>query len=103
MIAHNTLAKILAEIPVSPVNTISQYIDDILIEGKSVRDMMESIQRTLLDLGLEIPDSKCRGPAQKVKFLGVSWFNRAASVPQDTLEKENMDLLAKRNYKFWEP
>lgn len=89
-IAHNALAKILAEIPVSPDSTVYQYIDDILIGGKNqegVRDTMENIRKTLLDLGLEIPDSKCQGPAQEVKFLGVWWVNGAASVPQDTLEK----------------
>ena len=33
------------------------------------------------------PDSKCQGPAQEVKFLGVWWIKGAASVPQDTLKK----------------
>jgi len=48
---------------------------------------MEKIWTTLLELGLENPDSKCQGPAQEVKFLGVCWIKGAASVPQDTLKK----------------
>jgi len=88
--AQNALAKILAEIPVSPGCTVYQYIDDILIGGEdkeSVKDTMKKIRTTLLELGLEIPDSKCQGPAQEVKFLGVWWIKGAASVPQDTLGK----------------
>ncbi|KFQ41576.1 hypothetical protein N333_04379, partial [Nestor notabilis] len=88
-IAHNALAKVLAEIPVPPGNTVYQYIDDILIGGEnreSVKDTMKNIQKTLVELGLEIPDSKCQAPAQEVKFLGVWWVKRAASIPQDTLE-----------------
>ncbi|KAM4683521.1 LOW QUALITY PROTEIN: adhesion G-protein coupled receptor G7 [Amazona ochrocephala] len=34
-IAHNALAKILAEIPVPPGNAVYQYIDDILIGGEN--------------------------------------------------------------------
>ncbi|NXN81012.1 TF26 protein, partial [Bombycilla garrulus] len=89
-IAHNALAKALSEIPVSQGCTVYQYIDDILIGGESqesVQDMMQNIRKTLSDLGLEIPDSKCQGPAQEVKFLGVWWIKGAASVPQDTLKK----------------
>ncbi|NXS63907.1 TF29 protein, partial [Brachypteracias leptosomus] len=87
-IPHNALAKVLAEIPVSSDNIIYQYIDDILIGGdqEGVKDTMEKIQGTLLELGLEVPDSKCQGPAQEIKFLGVWWTNRVVSIPQDTLE-----------------
>lgn len=38
-------------------------------------------------MGLEVPETKCQGLAQEVKFLGVWWIKRAASVPEDTLEK----------------
>jgi len=89
-VSHNALAEVLAEIPVSPGCTVYQYIDDILIGGKdqeSVKDTMEIIRITLLKLGLEIPDSKCQGPAREVKFLGVWWIKGAAAIPQDTLKK----------------
>ncbi|NXS64171.1 TF29 protein, partial [Brachypteracias leptosomus] len=89
-IAHNASAKVLAEIPIPSDNTVYQYIDDILIGGnnqESVKDTMEKIRGTLIELGLEVPDSKCQGPDQGVKFLGVWWINGAASSPQDTLEK----------------
>lgn len=70
-IAHNALAKVLAEIPVPSDSTVYQYIDDILVgrtSPDSVRDTMENIRDTLNKLGLEIPDSKCQGPAQEVKL-----------------------------------
>ncbi|KFW10336.1 hypothetical protein N326_05299, partial [Eurypyga helias] len=90
VIAHNALAKVLAEIPVPSDNTIYQYINGILTGGKnqeSVRATMENIRGTLLELGLEMPDSTCQGPAQEFKFLGVWWIKGVASVPQDTLER----------------
>ncbi|PKU43507.1 hypothetical protein llap_6182 [Limosa lapponica baueri] len=89
-IAHNALAKVLAEVPVSKGCTICQYIDDILIgreDQESMKGMMENFREMLLDLGLEVPDSKCQGSAQEVKFLGVWWIKGAASVLQDTLKK----------------
>ena len=89
-IAHNALMKILADIPHLPSVTVYQYMDDILIGGEKpeeVRHAMENIQEKLTALGLHIPPSKCQGPAQEFKFLGVWWIKGAASVPLDTLEK----------------
>ncbi|GAB0208996.1 pol-like protein ENS-3 [Grus japonensis] len=89
-IAHSALAKVLSEIPSPQGITIYQYINDILIGGKNseeVRHTMEGIQEKLITLGLDIPPSKCQGPAQEVKFLGVWWIKGAASVPPDALEK----------------
>ncbi|NWI62347.1 TF29 protein, partial [Todus mexicanus] len=89
-IAHNALAKVLAEVSSSPDVMVYQYIDDILIGGENpeeVKQAMENIREKLTALGLDIPPSKCQGPAQEVKFLGVWWIKGAASVPPDTLEK----------------
>ena len=89
-IAHNALVKILADISRSPSVTAYQYIDEILIGGENpdeVRRAMENMQQRLTALELHIPPSKCQGPAQEVKFLGVWWIKGAASVPPDTLEK----------------
>ncbi|GAB0208371.1 pol-like protein ENS-3 [Grus japonensis] len=89
-IAHNALAKVLSEIPSPQGITIYQYIDDILIGGENSEEVghtMEGIQEKLITLGLDIPPSKCQGPAQEVKFLGVWWIKGAASIPPNTLEK----------------
>ncbi|GAB0209671.1 pol-like protein ENS-3 [Grus japonensis] len=89
-IAHSALAKVLSEIPSPQGITIYQYIDDILIGGETseeVRHTMEGVREKLIILGLDIPSSKCQGPAQEVKFLGVWWIKGAASIPPDALEK----------------
>ncbi|KFQ24084.1 hypothetical protein N332_13839, partial [Mesitornis unicolor] len=89
-IAQNALATVLLELPDLPGVTVYQYIDDVLIaeeDTEKVGQAMETIQKKLTALGLDIPPSKCQGLAQKVKFLGVSWFKGAASVPSDTLGK----------------
>ncbi|NXO54347.1 POL5 protein, partial [Aramus guarauna] len=89
-IAHNTLAKVLTEISSPPGVTIYQYIDDILIGGENseeVRHTMENVREKLTALGLDITPSKCQGPSQEVKFLGVWWIKGAVSIPPDTLEE----------------
>ncbi|NXM33553.1 TF26 protein, partial [Oxyruncus cristatus] len=89
-IAHNVLAKVLAEILIPPDVTLYRYIDDILIGGndqESVKSTMKTIQEALTELGLEVPEAKCQGLAQEIRFLGVWWIKGAASVPPDTLDK----------------
>lgn len=89
-ISHNALAEVLVEILIPPDITLYQYIDNNLIGGddqESVRDTMKNICETLIELGLEILESKCQGLAQEVKFLGVWWIKGATSVPMDTLKK----------------
>lgn len=43
--------------------------------------------KKLTELGLEVLESKCQGPAQEIKFLGVWWIKGTVSVPSGTLEK----------------
>lgn len=89
-IAHNVLAKILTEISTPPGTVIYQYINDILIGGENaegVRHAMEAVREKLIVSGFDIPISKCQGPMQEVKFLGVWCIKGAASIPPDTLDK----------------
>jgi len=89
-IAHNALAKTLTGIPIPSDVTVYQYIDDLLIGGEqfdTVKQAMDDVTLQLTTLGLEIPPSKCQGPAQEVKFLGLWWMKGAFSIPPDTLEK----------------
>lgn len=89
-IAHDVLAKVLTEIPTPPGIVIYQYINDILIGGEDaegVRQAMEAVREKLIVSGFDIPISKCQGPIQEVKFLGVWWIKGAASIPPDTLDK----------------
>ena len=89
-IAHNALAKTLTGIPIPSDVTVYQYIDDLLIGGEqfdTVKQAMDDVTLQLTTLGLEIPPSKCQGPAQEVKLLGLWWMKGAFSIPPDTLEK----------------
>ncbi|KFR00517.1 hypothetical protein N306_11885, partial [Opisthocomus hoazin] len=89
-IAHDSLAKTLSGIPILSDVTIYQYIDDLLIGGEqfdTVKQAMDAVTLQLTTLGLEIPPSKCQGPSQEVKFLGVWWIKGALSIPPDTLQK----------------
>ncbi|KAF1410657.1 hypothetical protein FQV23_0004844, partial [Spheniscus humboldti] len=70
-IAHNALAKVLAQTSFSPGIAIYQYIDDILIASNTkdqVEQDMTKIINKLEQMGLEIPPSKIQTPAQEVKF-----------------------------------
>jgi len=53
----------------------------------TVKQATDVVTLHLTTLGLEIPPSKCQGPAQEVKFLGVWWIKGAFSIAPDTLEK----------------
>ena len=81
----------LAQITIPPGPTVYRYIDGILsgAEGpESITGAMKTVWATLIKLGLEVPESKCQGPAREVKFQGVWWVAGAASLPPESLEKK---------------
>ncbi|KFO91729.1 hypothetical protein N320_00818, partial [Buceros rhinoceros silvestris] len=87
-IAHNALATLLDTVKVPTGVCIYQYIDDILVgrdDKEQVRLAADAIWKSLTEAGLDVPVSKCQGPGQEVKFLGMWWIAGAIAVPQDTL------------------
>ncbi|CAM5103890.1 unnamed protein product [Natator depressus] len=91
-ICHGALAKVLDDLILPPNVQTVQYIDDILIGGKTseeVQEAMNQIKGALEALNLELPAEKCQGPSQEIKFLGTVWMGGRRSVPNDTVQELN--------------
>ncbi|CAM5100355.1 unnamed protein product [Eretmochelys imbricata] len=91
-ICHGALAKVLDDLILPPNVQTVQYIDDILIGGKTseeVQETMNQIKGALEALNLELPAEKCQGPSQEIKFLGTVWMGGRRSVPNDTVQELN--------------
>ncbi|KFO63346.1 hypothetical protein N302_01065, partial [Corvus brachyrhynchos] len=83
-----------------------QYIDDIIIWGNTaeVCKKAEKIIQILLKAGFAIKQSKVKGPAQEIQFLGVKWqdgrrqiltevINKITAMSPPTNKKETQALL----------
>ncbi|KAF1505426.1 Transposon Tf2-9 polyprotein, partial [Eudyptula minor novaehollandiae] len=68
-----------------------QYIDDIMVWGNTAGEVFEKgkeIVQILLKAGFAIKQSKVKGPAQEIQFLGIKWQDgHSAAIPPDTLRK----------------
>ncbi|KFV64175.1 hypothetical protein N307_00621, partial [Dryobates pubescens] len=95
-IAHNSLAALLDTIEVPKDVSVYQYIDDIFVGGND-KGKVGSVAAAIWDLltknGLQVPQDKCQGPSQEIKFLGSWWVAGAVSVPEDALEAIERDQL----------
>ncbi|GAB0205613.1 hypothetical protein GRJ2_003026900 [Grus japonensis] len=67
-----------------------QYIDDIIVWGNSAEEVSEKgkkIIQILLQAGFAIKQSKVKGPAQEIQFLGIRWHDGRRQIPMDIINK----------------
>ncbi|GAB0209508.1 hypothetical protein GRJ2_003416500 [Grus japonensis] len=68
-----------------------QYIDDIIVWGNSaaeeVSEKGKKIIQILLQAGFAIKQSKVKGPAQEIQFLGIRWHDGRRQIPMDIINK----------------
>ncbi|GAB0176699.1 hypothetical protein GRJ2_000135100 [Grus japonensis] len=67
-----------------------QYIDDIIVWRNSAEEVSEKgkkIVQILLKAGFAIKQSKVKGPAQEIQFLGIKWQDGCCQIPMDVINK----------------
>ncbi|KFV90002.1 hypothetical protein N326_10887, partial [Eurypyga helias] len=65
-----------------------QYIDDILVWGKTADEVFEKeIIQLLLKAGFAIKQSKVKGPEQEIQFLEIKWQDGRRQIPMDVINK----------------
>ncbi|KAK4819198.1 hypothetical protein QYF61_026814 [Mycteria americana] len=67
-----------------------QYIDDIIVWGNTAEEVFEKgkkIVQILLKAGFAIKQSKVKGPAQEIQFLGIKWQDGRHQIPMDVIKK----------------
>ncbi|KAK4806863.1 hypothetical protein QYF61_012584 [Mycteria americana] len=67
-----------------------QYIDDIIVWGNTAEEVFEKgkkIVQILLKASSAIKQSKVKGPAQEIQFLGIKWQDGRRQIPMDVINK----------------
>ncbi|RMC16235.1 hypothetical protein DUI87_08450 [Hirundo rustica rustica] len=67
-----------------------QYIDDIIVWGNTAMEVFEKgekIIQILLKAGFAIKQSKVKGPAREIQFLGVKWQDGRRQIPTEVINK----------------
>ncbi|KAK4823308.1 hypothetical protein QYF61_000521 [Mycteria americana] len=67
-----------------------QYVDDIIMWGNTAAEVFEKgkkIVQILLKAGFAIKQSKVKGPAQEIQFLGIKWQDGHHQIPMDVINK----------------
>ncbi|RMC19583.1 hypothetical protein DUI87_03141 [Hirundo rustica rustica] len=67
-----------------------QYIDDIIVWGNTAMEVFEKgekIIQILLKAGFAIKQSKVKGPAREIQFLGVKWQDGRWQIPTEVINK----------------
>ncbi|RMC09799.1 hypothetical protein DUI87_13586 [Hirundo rustica rustica] len=67
-----------------------QYIDDIIVWGNMAMEVFEKgekIIQILLKAGFAIKQSKVKGPAREIQFLGVKWQDGRRQIPTEVINK----------------
>ncbi|KAM7062164.1 tubulin--tyrosine ligase isoform 2-T3 [Acridotheres tristis] len=67
-----------------------QYINDIIVWGSTAGEVFkkgEKIIQILLKAGFAIKQSKVKGPAQEIQFLGVKWQDGRCQIPTEVIHK----------------
>ncbi|RMC11864.1 hypothetical protein DUI87_11990 [Hirundo rustica rustica] len=67
-----------------------QYIDDIIVWGNTAMEVFEKgekIIQILLEAGFAIKQSKVKGPAREIQFLGVKWQDGQHQIPTEVISK----------------
>ncbi|KAK4830730.1 hypothetical protein QYF61_013180 [Mycteria americana] len=71
-----------------------QYIDDIIVWGNTaeVFEKGKKIVQILLKAGFAIKQSKVKGPAQEIQFLGIKWQDGHCQIPTDVVTQKKKDF-----------
>ncbi|RMC01134.1 hypothetical protein DUI87_22400 [Hirundo rustica rustica] len=67
-----------------------QYIDDIIVWGNTAMEVFEKgekIIHILLKASFAIKQSKVKGPAREIQFLGVKWQDGRQQIPTEVINK----------------
>ncbi|KAK4832245.1 hypothetical protein QYF61_021170 [Mycteria americana] len=67
-----------------------RYIDDVIVWGNTAEGVFEKgkkIVQILLKAGFAINQSKVKGPAQEIQFLGIKWQDGRRQIPMDVMNK----------------
>ncbi|NWZ16942.1 POL3 protein, partial [Agelaius phoeniceus] len=67
-----------------------QYIDDIIVWGKTAAEVFEKgekIIQNLIKSGFAIKKSKVKRSSQEIQFLGVKWQDGRCQIPTDVINK----------------
>ncbi|KFQ58169.1 hypothetical protein N334_04441, partial [Pelecanus crispus] len=67
-----------------------QYVDEIIVWGNTEEEVFqkgEKIVQILLKAGFAIKQSKVKGPAQEIQFLGIKWQDGYRQIPTDVINK----------------
>ncbi|RMB93525.1 hypothetical protein DUI87_30223 [Hirundo rustica rustica] len=67
-----------------------QYIDDIIVWENTAMEVFEKgekIIHILLKAGFAIKQSKVKGPAREIQFLGVKWQDGRRQIPTEVINK----------------
>ncbi|RMB88543.1 hypothetical protein DUI87_18847 [Hirundo rustica rustica] len=84
-----------------------QYIDDIIVWGNTAMKVFEKgekIIQILLKAGFAIKQSKVKGPAREIQFLGVKWQDGRQQIPTKSQIVSPLYLVTrKKNDFYWGP
>ncbi|KAK4832710.1 hypothetical protein QYF61_025171 [Mycteria americana] len=67
-----------------------QYTDDIIVWsniGEAVFEKEKKVVQILLKAGFAVKQSKVKGPAQEIQFLGIKWQDGRRQIPMDVINK----------------
>ncbi|KFQ47701.1 hypothetical protein N333_02894, partial [Nestor notabilis] len=67
-----------------------QYIDDIIVWGDTAKEVFEKgrkIIQIMLKAGFAIKQSKVKGPAREIQFLGIKLQDGRCQIPTDVINK----------------
>ncbi|GAB0209781.1 hypothetical protein GRJ2_003443800 [Grus japonensis] len=67
-----------------------QYIDDMIVWGNSAEEGSEKgkkIIQMLPKAHFAVKQSKVKGPAQEIQFLGIRWHDGRRQIPMDVINK----------------
>ncbi|KFW09699.1 hypothetical protein N327_06656, partial [Fulmarus glacialis] len=67
-----------------------QYLDDIIVWGSTEEEVSEKGERIvqiLLKASFAIKQSKVKGPAQEIQFLGIKWQDGHHQIPMDVINE----------------
>ncbi|KAK4807090.1 hypothetical protein QYF61_018431 [Mycteria americana] len=67
-----------------------QYINDIIVWGNKAEEVFEKGKRIiqiLLQACFTIKQSKVKGPAEEIQFLGIKWQDGCHQIPMDVINK----------------
>ncbi|KFP95064.1 hypothetical protein N329_01970, partial [Haliaeetus albicilla] len=67
-----------------------QHFNDIIVWGNMAEKVFEKGEKRtqiLLKVGFTIKESKVKGPAQEIQFLGIKWQDRHHQIPMDVINR----------------